>query len=567
MIMKVHQATYLDILKELGIDTSNTGTFWFKSAYFNHEDTGWSTDTLVDPTDRALHMINCIGSIHTDENALATIPVSQLIPGYNQELKATLKTAEATLARCNNHGLHTFLDSEDTSEDPVDPSTKSSSTQTGYRVAVMLLRILVCISELLHEKSNGLIDLELSKLPNLRTLKAAHYIQNHEKDRQKAFNITFPKWDGLTSSWFEFSVAVKTTLVNKGLSCFLPEVEGEDNDKKLAERLGLSCYDVDVWIALSNAINHRDVKTPRIDFINETRWGGGYCKGHLLWKALVDTFDTSRAIADRLRYHTQVLQSSSIKASEDINLDSKVTNSAMIRASFIPLIENNTVESATEMFVEKAAAMFDDQGTRARLTNVSAPQEIRNARMLTGGLDDKSKNATYEFKAGGKDTKIRRESISDGWALGKLASDKASKGSDKTKRNKTVTFDKVEEEKPKPASEDNPKRILVNKKTWSAISVEARNQLNKGVKLPEVTAIEAYSNLLAKTKPKASGEGKDSKPGQKKGKDSKKSDEDAKPTKPKSRKRKKGGRGKARRIKAMQDEKDNSILNAMPGTN
>jgi hypothetical protein len=378
------------------------GTFWFKSVHFNHEDTGWSTDTHVDPTDRALHMINCIGSIHTAEDALVTIPVSQLIPGYNQELKAKLKTAESTLARCNNHGLHTFLDAEDTSDDPVDPSTKSFSTQTGYRVAVMLLRILVCISELLHEKSNGLNDLELSKLPNLRMLKVAHYIQNHEKDCQKTFNITFLKWDGLTSSCFEFSVAVRTTLVNKGLSCFLPEVEVEDNDKKLAERLGLSCYDVDVWIALSNAINHRDVKTPHIDFINETRWGGGYCKGHLLWKALVDTFNTSCAITDRLRYHTQVLQSSSIKTNVDINLDSKVTNSAMIWASFIPLIENNTVESATEMFIEKAAARFDNQDTCAWLTNVSALQEIWNAHMLIGGLDHKSKNATNEFKARGK---------------------------------------------------------------------------------------------------------------------------------------------------------------------
>lgn len=565
--MKVHQTTYLTLLKKLNIDTSNMGFFWYKSKYFHTKDTGWSNDKRVDPMDRALHMINRIWCIHPEEDALTTIPVSQLIPGYNQELKAALKTAESTLSVCNKNGLTNHLVTEDTDKDPEDLSIKSSSTQAGYRVSVILLRALVCLSELLHEKSNDLIALRIEKLPKMRQLKAAHYILSQEKTRQKALTLTFPKWNGLTSTWFEFSVAVKTTLVNKGLSCFLPEVEGEDKDKKLAERLGLSCYDVDIWNALSIAINHKDVKTPRIDFINETRWGGGYCKGHLLWKALTDTFDTTRAIADRLRYHTQVLQSSSIKATEDINLDSKVTNSAMIRASFIPLIENNTARMATRMFVEKAAAMFDDQGTRARLTTVAAPQDIRNARMLTGGLDDKSKNSTYEFKAGGKDTKIRRESTGKDWALGKLTSNKAPKTPDSKKSSKTVSFEEEEAPKPEPKSEGKLKKILVDKKTWSAISPEARNQLNKGIKTPEVIAIQAYSDLLAKTKSKASGAGKDTeKTGKNKGKTSKwKDDEPAKPTN--KRKRKKGSTGRARRIKAMQDEKDNSILNSMPGAN
>jgi hypothetical protein len=47
-------------------------------------------------------------------------------------------------------------------------------------------------------------------------------------------------------------------------------------------------------------------------------------------------------------------------------------------------------------------------------------------------------------KPGAKDSKIHRESTSNGWALGKLASDKVPKTSDQTKRTKMVTFDNVE---------------------------------------------------------------------------------------------------------------------------
>ena len=338
----------------------------------------------------------------------------------------------------------------------------NTSGEGGHtiQVARQALAWLMTIADFLAFESLGYLGKPVQDLPTVGIMGEINAMYTDSKAQFKKLEWALPKWEGTVASWMDFAVGVRSFMHGHGLGCLLQETACAIDlaDPVMRKRAAYGWLDAQFFEQLRACITHQYSQQPRLDFVNECRWGYGPAKGSSLWMLLVGSFETTDLVEERATYFEHTLMKDRIKDSQNMDLDSLAANQAMVLASYVPLLRPATTikpAEALKLCIQKYTTMFESNSVRSNMAAASTTNDIRSTRSKTSNRNKKDLFGSFQFSVGKPGhMKIRRTSSDNKkeWPLGKLQT----KGATDTRkeRSKTVTFkDDIranEEDKPAP---------------------------------------------------------------------------------------------------------------------
>jgi hypothetical protein len=307
-------------------------------------------------------------------------------------------------------------------------SAKAGFKMDGTRLAVVLQ---VALVKLLKDPRLKWLSLECRDIPSLDNISMIYgWRTTIEKDLSAVTEIKLPKWSGYMRTWLPFAIKVRSKMSSLGLDDLitpLPEDEGSEEYKRLTyKRMAVIKYDTMFFHALEESIAHKDSKMPRQDLVNMAMWGKPPHRGSVLWEYCLALMDNEYVVEDRKRYYEQQLTGCLLDSKEDVHADSVAFNTAAIRLSYRPIVNNEDDESkANAEFISRVKTQFRPPVITGMSNTVKTTQELYAMRSESIQMMA-SKDRHFMYQPGGKGTGNEKGNSQkgtqrrvEGWVLGK----------------------------------------------------------------------------------------------------------------------------------------------------